>query len=172
MRGRSALFVAVLGLTGLPALAAPGAEPRGAEARGAEPQRAAATRPAATTKPAAPTTLPVVKLDPKDEALTGAALALRAQQAFNRGEYALALPLLRKMANEAADQPAKLGSIQERMRVCEKALASLKEDPQASATVRPGEPPTDETRKPHTPPKAGEVMELTIQNLGNFSYDQ
>jgi hypothetical protein len=126
---------------------------------------------AATTKPAAPTTLPVAKLDPKDEALTGAALALRAQQAFNRGEYATALPLLRKMANEAADQPAKLGSIQERMRVCEKALAALKEDPQSAATAKPGQP-TEETRKPHTPPKAGEVVELTIQNLGNFSYDQ
>jgi hypothetical protein len=126
---------------------------------------------APTTKPsAAPTTLPVAKLDPKDEALTGAALALRAQQAFNRGEYAIALPLLRKMANEAADQPAKLGSIQERMRVCEKALAALKEDPQ-SATSAKGQP-TEETRKPHTPPKAGEVMEMTIQNLGNFSYDQ
>src|SRR5215211_5155720 len=94
----------------------------------------------ATTKPAAPTTLPVAKLDPKDEALTGAALALRAQQAFNRGEYAIALPLLRKMANEAADQPAKLGSIQERMRVCEKALAALKEDPQSAATAKQGQP--------------------------------
>src|SRR6185503_14732840 len=108
---------------------------------------------APTTKPAAPTTLPVAKLDPKDEALTGAALALRAQQAFNRGEYAIALPLLRKMANEAADQPAKLGSIQERMRVCEKALAALKEDPQSNATAKQGQP-TEETRKPHIPPKA------------------
>jgi hypothetical protein len=75
------------------------------------------------------------------------------------------------MANEAADQPAKLGSIQERMRVCEKALAALKEDPQTAATARPGQQ-TEETRKPHTPPKPGEVMEMTIQNLGNFSYDQ
>ena len=156
----------------VPALAAApflmGAAPSGTD----EAKPAADKQPAATTKPAAPTPLPVAKLDPKDEALTGTALALRAQQAFNRGEYAVALPLLRKMANEAADQPAKLGSIQERMRVCEKALAALKEDPQAAAGARQDQPPTEETRKPHAPPKAGEVLDMTIQNLGNFSYDQ
>ncbi len=165
MQRRSAWFVPVLCAA---ALAMPTTLSRAQEAKPDQEARPAA----ATTKPAAPTTLPVAKLDPKDEALTGAALALRAQQAFNRGEYATALPLLRKMANEAADQPAKLGSIQERMRVCEKALAALREDPQAAATAKGDQPPTDETRKPHAPPKAGEVMELSIQNLGNFTYDQ
>ena len=31
---------------------------------------------------------------------------------------------------------------------------------------------TSETRKPHPAPKAGEVVELAIKDLGNFEYDQ
>src|SRR5688500_14975735 len=63
-----------------------------------------------------PSTKPAVEL-PKVEVpdnLTGAQLATRAQQAFNRGEYALALPLLRKVAAESENQPAKLASLMER----------------------------------------------------------
>src|SRR5215203_4850381 len=82
---------------------------------------------AQTTQPAAPSTQPVkVAAVPAD--LTGVALAARAQMAFNRGEYAAALPMLQKLASEADAQgnPAKLGSIQERIRVSEKALAAIK----------------------------------------------
>jgi hypothetical protein len=125
------------------------------------------TQPAA--QPTAPATLPTYAV-PDD--LTGGALAIAAQAAFNRGEYAKALPLLEKMRSEAADQPARLGSIQERIRVCEKALAAAKADPQAAAGLRPEAPPTAEERKPHAPPKDGETRELTIQGLGNFQYDQ
>jgi hypothetical protein len=104
--------------------------------------------------------------------LSGGQLAIRAQQAFNRGEYAIALPLLQKMraeADAAGDLP-KLNWVQERIRVSEKALAAARTDPQANATLRP--PPTAEERKPHPAPAPGEVRELTIQQLGNFDYDQ
>jgi len=33
-------------------------------------------------------------------------------------------------------------------------------------------PPTAEARKPHPAPKAGDVVELAIKDLGNFEYDQ
>jgi hypothetical protein len=110
--------------------------------------------------------------------LTGTELTIRAQQAFNRGEYAVALPLLRKMASEAEKEPAKLASLQERIRVSEKALAAAKmqggatkpADAQAAAGNRPDVTP--EARKPHPAPKAGQTYETTIQNLGNFEYDQ
>ena len=143
--------------------------------------------------PAKPTTQPtaVAPAAPADAAasaehLTGGQLGLRAQQAFNRGEYATALPLLKKMAAEAEGVPAKLSSIQERIRVCEKAIASAKAeaeakakagadakaaDPKAAAAAG-GADLTAEARKPHHAPAAGQVYELTIQTLGNFEYDQ
>ncbi|QOV88241.1 DUF3299 domain-containing protein [Humisphaera borealis] len=118
-----------------------------------------------------PVELPKVEV-PSD--LTGAQLATRAQQAFNRGEYALALPLLRKVAAEAENQPAKLASVMERIRVCEKALASAKAEMEAKA-ANPQTAPADNTaeaRKPHPAPTDGKTYDLTIQALGNFEYDQ
>lgn len=135
----------------------------------AEPAKAPATRPAAE--------LPKVEVP---DNLSGAQLAIRAQQAFNRGEYAFALPLLRKVAAESENQPAKLASLMERIRVCEKALAAAKAeldskvargiDPQAEFNLRPDNSP--EARKTHAVPAAGKTYELTIDNLGNFEYDQ
>jgi hypothetical protein len=140
-----------------------------------------ATRPVTTVAPAAatqPGALPEVAVP---EHLSGAQLAIRAQQAFNRGEYATALPLLRKMAAEAEGLPAKLSSIQERIRVSEKALASAKAEMDAKAAkgvdaaaglaAKPADV-SAEARKPHQIPAAGAVYELTIQDLGNFEYDQ
>ena len=43
------------------------------------------------------------------DSLTGPQLAMQAQMAFNRGEYAKALPMLKKAAAEAEGQPAKRG---------------------------------------------------------------
>lgn len=134
---------------------------------------ALAADPAPTTKPVletAATTKPV--LEPVPDSLTGEELAVKAQQAFNRGEYARALPLLIKLRGEAEGQPAKLGAIQERIRVCERALAAIDKDPNAAASVVNNVPQTAEQRKPHAPPQPGEVRDLTIQSLGNFEYDQ
>jgi hypothetical protein len=80
---------------------------------------------------------------------------------FANGDYAAALPLLRAVADRSQDDPAKLGAVQERIRVCEKALASTaKQIPTA-----PGE------RKVHEPPAPGQVAEMAIKELGNFDYD-
>jgi hypothetical protein len=100
-----------------------------------------------------------------------AQLEIRANTAFNRGEYNTALPILKKLSETFKDEPTRLGPIQEKIRVCEKALSALK----AAPTTLPGvtaDATSAETRKPHKAPKPGDVLELTIKELGNFEYDQ
>jgi hypothetical protein len=100
-------------------------------------------------------------------------LELRANQAFNRGEYATALPMLKTLAEAAKNEPSRASALQEKIRVCQKALDALKAapvpvltDPQAQDIA------TDpETRKKHPLPKPGEVTEYLIKELGNFEYD-
>jgi hypothetical protein len=105
-------------------------------------------------------------------------LAVRAQQAFNRGEYSTALPMFKKLEADAAGDTTKLGPIQERIRVCTKALDAVKNNPAAAAaaaaaaTTKPADGMTAETRKPHPAPKSGEVLEMAIKELGNFEYNQ
>ena len=102
---------------------------------------------------------------------------LRANQAFNRGEYATALPLLKAVADTVTDQPSRLGAVQEKIRVCQKAMDSFRTNatpaaPQASAPAPKGDVPMDpETRKKHVAPKPGEVLAMSIKELGNFQYD-
>jgi hypothetical protein len=94
-------------------------------------------------------------------------LELRATAAFNRGEYAVALPMLQKLAEGAKSDADRLGRIEEQIRVCR---TELKATPDALLTP-PAPPPSDAERKPHAPPKAGEVREILIKDLGNFNYD-
>ena len=101
---------------------------------------------------------------------------LRANQAFNRGEYATALPLLQALADAAKDEPSRVGPIQEKIRVCKKALDSLKANPAAAVAPQtpglPAEVPMDpETRHKHPAPKPGDVLQMSIKELGNFQYD-
>jgi hypothetical protein len=98
---------------------------------------------------------------------------MRANQAFNRGEYATALPLLQKIAEVAKNEPSRLGAIQEKIRVCQKALDSLKNAPAAGIPdPQAADIPMDpETRKKHSRPKAGDIAEMSIKELGNFQYD-
>jgi hypothetical protein len=153
---RTTLFAAITGLlTAAATIAAPAAQP-------AKPTTGPATQPTAA--------VPAVN-DKVPDSLTGPQLAMQAQMAFNRGEYAKALPMLKKAAAEAEGQPAKQGAIQERIRVCEKALAALKNDPNAAATAAPAAPAA-EARKPHAAPKPGETYDIAIKDLGNFEYDQ
>jgi hypothetical protein len=100
-----------------------------------------------------------------------AQLEVRANQTFNRGEYNAALPILRKLAEQFKNEPARLGPIQEKIRVCEKGLAAAKAEPNAKAAKGQGEPAKAEARKPHAAPKTGETMEMTIKELGNFDYE-
>jgi hypothetical protein len=114
-----------------------------------------------------------------------AALELRATQAFNRGDYNIALPILQKLAGQLqgqADQADKLAMVQEQIRVCQKnqpiQLASAAGvtsvgDPTAAVpapVIPPGEV-TGVDRKPHSTPKPGQTLEMTIKELGNFEYD-
>jgi len=113
---------------------------------------------------AAQTTRPASAPDPR--------LELRANQAFNRGEYAAALPMLKTLA-ESIKEPSRLGAIQEKIRVCQTALDALKAAP-VPAAGDPQSPDiaTDpETRKKHPQPKPGQVLEFNIKQLGNFEYD-
>jgi hypothetical protein len=98
---------------------------------------------------------------------------IRANQAFNRGEYAAALPLLNALADVSKDEPSRLGAIQEKIRVCQRALDSLKTAPATQpALVSPSDIPVDpETRKKHAASKPGDVQEMSIKELGNFQYD-
>jgi hypothetical protein len=101
-------------------------------------------------------------------------LELRANQAFNRGEYASALPMLKTLAEAAKDEPSRLGALQEKIRVCQKALDALKATPATppAADLQAQDVATDpETRKKHPKLKSGEVAEYTIKQLGNFEYD-
>lgn len=102
-----------------------------------------------------------------------AALEVRADQHSAAGEWSQALPMYKKLAEMVKDDPARLGSIEERVRVCEKNIAKLAgTSPSASPISVPAAPPTGEQRKPLAPPKDGQVLDLLIKDLGNFDYDQ
>jgi hypothetical protein len=88
-------------------------------------------------------------------------LESRANRAFARGDYPTALPLLRAVAERAQDDPVKLGATQERIRVCEKAIAAAARE----VPTAPGE------RKIHVSPAPGQLAEMSIKELGNFDYD-
>lgn len=95
---------------------------------------------------------------------------LRAQEEFARGNWAAALPLLKKAAAELRDQPDRLGPIEEGIRVCEKNLKLAADTTTvASAASAPGG--QSAKRTPHAAPKPGEVLTMEIKDLGNFDYD-
>jgi hypothetical protein len=98
-------------------------------------------------------------------------LEYRANQAYNQGRYAIALPLLQELAGNLIDQPDKLGPVEERIRVCKKAI-------EAAQAIGPGVVPPPSVpvpdaanRVPHVRPKDGMTLELAIKELGNFDYD-
>src|SRR5438552_487473 len=67
----------------------------------------------------------------------GGALEVRAQTAFTRGEYALALPMLKQVAEQVKDKPDRLASIQEQIRVCEKQIAAAPPAPVVTLGAAP-----------------------------------
>ena len=116
-----------------------------------------AAAPAQTTQPASPLLASNIPLD------------VRATAAFNEGQYAIALPLLKQVASAPTTDPQRIGSLQEEIRVCEKNIANgVTAVTAAQTTVAT----SAETRKPHKVPAPGEVLEVAIKELGNFDYDQ
>ena len=103
-----------------------------------------------------------------------AALELRATQSFNKGDFATALPMFQKLEGDLRNDPNsadKLAMVQEQIRVCTRSTAA----PIAAASATPAAPAAAASltadRKPHPAPKDGQVMEMTIKELGNFDYD-
>jgi hypothetical protein len=117
----------------------------------------------------------------KDDATTAGALEVRANAEFSAGNWAAALPMLKKVAELVKDDAARLSNVEEQIRVCERNMAKMAAEnlknrrpgdaPPPGATP-PAAPPTAENRKPLKAPKPGEALELTIKELGNFDYDQ
>lgn len=100
-------------------------------------------------------------------------LSFRANQAYNQGDYAAALPLLQELAGALIDQPEKLGPVEEQIRVCKKAIAAAQKQRNDPAAIAAATAPsaTRDARVPHPAPKTGEVLQMSIQDLGNFDYD-
>jgi hypothetical protein len=109
---------------------------------------------------------------------TNGTLELSATQAFSKGDYAKALPMLKTLSGTLKDQPDKAGMVAEQIRVCEKNLATPATQP-AVAAVSPTAPPAAAPpaaavaadRTPHPAPKPGEVLDMGIKDLGNFEFD-
>jgi hypothetical protein len=114
-----------------------------------------------TTKPAAAPAMvpPVVAVD----AQATADLEKRAIDAFEAADYAKALPLLKDLSVQVRGQPEKVAPLLEKIRVCEKSLAS---DPAAAPIEGINAP-----RVPHPKPTPGQPYAVALQKLGNFNYD-
>ena len=97
-------------------------------------------------------------------------LEVKAKVAFTNRQYALALPLLQKVADQYKNDPEKLGPVQEQIKVCKTQLAQAN-DTGGGALVPTPPQPVGENRKPHPAPKPGETVDLQIKDLGNFDYD-
>jgi hypothetical protein len=105
---------------------------------------------------------------------TAAKLELRANEAFNRGQYSLAKELFGKVAERVKDtDKKKYEMLQEQIRACEnniKQLAAVMPVPPADLN-EPKVETDPEKRKKHAAPKGGQVYEVSIKDLGNFEYD-
>ena len=115
----------------------------------------------ATTQPATP------DASASDDPST---LEFRANDAFTRRQYAVAMPLFQKLTVIDQGQTDKVAQIQEEIRVCQKNIDLAKA---AMAAATPGSDPTMDaaTRTPHPAAKPGETLTMTIKELGNFEYD-
>jgi hypothetical protein len=103
----------------------------------------------------------------------GGNLELRASTAFNNGQWSLALPMLKQLAEQAKDKPDKLAAFNEQIRVCEKNINDALAKAAAAGTPAAVDPTTQPSgpRQPIPAPKDGQVTELQIKDLGNFDYD-
>lgn len=113
----------------------------------------------------------------------GGALETRAEVAFGRGEWSLALPMLQQVAEQVkTSNPDRYAQLQEQIRVCNRQIAKAQSDQAILAKINAGattQPATaagattqpNGARVPHPAPKPGQVTELLIRDLGNFDYD-
>jgi hypothetical protein len=95
----------------------------------------------------------------------------RATTAFTQGQYAMALPLLQELAGTLMNQPERLGPVEERIRVCKSAIAAALKAVSDKAATQPGAD-LSAGRTPHPAPLPGQVVDLDINELGNFNFDR
>lgn len=117
---------------------------------------------------------PAAKADSKPAGGDTATLEQRANEAMNRGQYSLAKDLFNKVGDRIKDTDKKrYAAIQEQVRVCEtniKQLAAAMPVPQNNL-AEPAIETAPEKRKKHAAPAAGQVLALSMKELGNFEYD-
>jgi hypothetical protein len=120
---------------------------------------------------------------PADDASSVESMEARANDAYENGQYTQALPLFQKLKERYKDQPDKLKTLEAKIETAQKKLAEQLEKegkmppPGAGGTpgqppVAPVGPPSDEERKPHPAPKSAAPYAVSIQELGNFRFDQ
>ncbi len=97
-------------------------------------------------------------------------LEVRANTAFNNGQYAIALPLYQKLQMQYEGQADKLGPLEEKVKVCQTAIEKATAQGQGAASAA-GPVSLSAERKPHPAPKPGDVLDMQIKELGNFDYD-
>jgi len=110
----------------------------------------------------APSTQPAKSVN---NTATNKAIEIQAAAAFNRGDYALALPLLEKLQIQLKDDPARLGQVEEQLRIARKAVEKAANNAtptplpsDQSARAAPGPrgrgppPPRPRRRAPPAPP--------------------
>ena len=91
-----------------------------------------------------------------------------AEAAFEKKDYAAALPLLQQLADDTKDDRAVSLEIKKRIIICKD---NLKPEEFEKLSWKPGMPRIEPKREAHAPPKEGEVRTLGIKQLGNFDYD-
>lgn len=95
--------------------------------------------------------------------LSAGQIELAANLIFDREDYGSALPMYERLLDLYDGNAVKIESIQERIRFCKRNL----KNPATLPAVKKVEGP----RKPHEKPKADEVLDLDMRDLGNFEYD-
>ena len=98
-------------------------------------------------------------------------IEVRAMEEFNRGQYALALPMLQQAVTLDKTQPDRVASLQENIRVCQRNIATAPPPPAGTVIAAPITGSLSDGRKPHPTPIPGQVQEMAIKDLGNFDYD-
>lgn len=97
---------------------------------------------------------------------------VRANTAFERGDYETAIMLFQRLMDIEKD-PTKRAAYEEKFRVCQKRILdkATPQQLQELAGQRSPDETSPEKRKKHVPPRDGQVYEALIKDLGNFEYD-
>lgn len=83
--------------------------------------------------------------------------------AFNRGEYGKAVPLLQEASYALRDSPARRGALLRMLRQAQSAPSTV--------GIAPATRPSMTQRTPHAELAPGQICEMSIRELGNFTYD-